>query len=83
MKTISLDNGKPTLDGVLRAAEGEGVVYLFRDGRANFALIPLDGSDAEVLALRGNQQFMGYLSECEERARTQPRTSLKEIRAEL
>ena len=83
MRTIALEKDKPTLDDVLHAAEGEGGVYLSRDGLANFAVIPLDEGDIEAIALRGNDQFMKFLSECEQRARTQPRVKLKDLRATL
>jgi hypothetical protein len=83
MKTIALEKGSPSLDEALEAAESESVVYLTRDGKAHFALIALDEGDREILAQRNNEKLMQYLSECEQRARTLPRKSLKGLRAEL
>ncbi len=83
MKTIALEKDSPTLADVLRAATDDEVVYLTRGGRASFAVVPLDDADAELVAQRGNVRLMDFLTKCEERARTQPRKSLRELRSQL
>lgn len=80
MKTISLDAKTVTLEQLLQeASEGE-VVFLTSRGQTQFALVPADEGDREVCALKSNAEFMAYLTEAEERARTRPRKSLKQIR---
>ncbi len=44
------------------------------------ALVPVDESDQEVLALRSNSDFMAYLDESKLRARKGPTKSLEEIK---
>jgi hypothetical protein len=80
LKTVSLDSPQFTLEGALRdAADGE-VVFLTSGGRPRFALVAVDEGGEEVLALRSNADFMGYLDECKLRARRGPTKSLEEIR---
>ena len=40
----------------------------------------VDDGDREVLALRSNADFLAHLDACKQRARTQPRMTLAEIR---
>ena len=49
-------------------------------GFSKLAVVPADEGDEENLALRENADFMAYLTECEQRARTRPRKSLQQIR---
>jgi hypothetical protein len=81
LKTVSLDSPQFTLEGALRdAAEGEVVFLTTADG-ARFALVAVDEGDEEVLALRANRDFLGYLDECKLRARRGPSRTLEEIRS--
>jgi antitoxin (DNA-binding transcriptional repressor) of toxin-antitoxin stability system len=80
MRTISLESEGLTLERLLQEAEKGEVVFLTRSGQTQFALVPADEADKEVCALRSNPGFMTYLAACEERAKTQPRKSFREIR---
>ena len=44
---------------------------------------PVDEMDEEVLAIRNNPELLCYLDECFRRARTEPRTSLQDLKSEL
>jgi hypothetical protein len=69
-----------TLEQMRRQAATHDVVFLTAKGKIRFALMPADEGDEEVCALKSNPEFMAYLTESKERAKTAPRTSLKEIR---
>lgn len=43
---------------------------------------PTGIEDEEIRALRANADFMSYLSDCEARARSRPRKTLKQLREE-
>ncbi len=79
MKTVSLDSRQFTLEDVLRAAADGEVVFLTSSGVPRFALVAVDESDQEVIALRSNADFLAYLDECKLRARQGPTRSLEEI----
>lgn len=79
MKAISLPVEGLTVERLLQEAAG-GVVFLTNGGQVRFAVLPADEGDEEIIALCGNANFMAYLTECEQRARTRPRKSLREIR---
>ena len=79
MKTLSLDSKSLTLEHLLEeAAQGE-VVFLTSGGQTRFALMSADEGDEEAYALKSNAEFMAYLTEAEQRARTRPRKSMQEI----
>ncbi len=80
MKSLTLDANDLTLDGLLHEAANGEVVFLTSHGEAKFALVAVDEGDREILALRSNADFLSYLDACKERARTQPRMTLEEIR---
>ena len=80
MKTISVPIEGLTLERLLQQAKNGDVVFLTNKGEIEYALIPADDGDNEVLATRANQDLMAYLTECRERAQTGPRKSLDEIR---
>ena len=69
-----------TLEQMLQQAATHDVVFLTAEGEIRFALMPADEGDEEVCALISNAEFMAYLTESKQRAKTAPRTSLKEIR---
>ena len=50
------------------------------NGQTRFAFVPADEGDQEVAALCSDAELMAYLAECETRARTRPRKSLRPIR---
>lgn len=79
MKPVSLDSESTSLSQAIAAASGGNIVFLTKDGETRFALLPADDGDRETCALRSNAEFMAYLTELEERARTRPRKSLREI----
>jgi hypothetical protein len=83
LKTVSLDSPQFTLEGALREAADGVVVFLTTGGRTRFALVAVDEGDEEILALRSNADFMGYLDESKLRARQGPSRSLEEIRSRL
>jgi len=63
--------------------DSEEVVYLTREGRPRFVVVPLDEGDEEVLAVQKNAQLMAYITECVERARNGPTKTLAQIKAEV
>ncbi|MEO6812117.1 MAG: hypothetical protein ABI353_23660 [Isosphaeraceae bacterium] len=81
MKTVSLDSKGLTLERILQEAADGDVVFLTEGNQTRFALVAVDDGDREVLALRSNPEFMAFLDDCQERARTRPRKSLKDVRA--
>ncbi len=80
MKTVSLAIEGLTLDRLLNEAGDKNVVFLTMAGEVRFALMPADEGDQEVCALKSNAEFMAYLTECKERAKTRPRASIEQIR---
>ncbi len=80
MKKATLPIEELTLATLLQEAAKHDVVFLSAKGKIRFALMPADEGDEEVCALKSNPEFMAYLTESRERAKTAPRTSLKEIR---
>ena len=83
MKTIAIESEKRPLAEWLPDDKGEEVIYLTRNGRTRFALVPLDEGDEEILAINNNAELMAYLDECEKRAQTRPRKSLEEVKRRL
>jgi hypothetical protein len=79
MKPLSLDTESTTLHEAIAAVTEGNIVFLTKDGATRFALLAADDGDREVCSLRSNAEFMAYLTEVEERARTRPRKSLREI----
>jgi hypothetical protein len=79
MKPVLLDTESTSLHDAIAAAEEGRVVFLTKDGETRFALLPADDGDREACSLRSNAEFMEFLTELEERARTRPRKSLREI----
>jgi hypothetical protein len=80
MKKTILPIERLTLEQTLQQAAKHDVVFLTAKGKIRFALMPADEGDEEICALKSNPEFMAYLTESKERAKTAPRTSLKEIR---
>ncbi len=83
MNAASLPIEGLQLADLLRAAADKDVVFLTANGETKFALVSADEGDEEICALRSNAEFMAYLAECKERGRSQPRTSLEQIRESL
>jgi hypothetical protein len=82
MKTIAIETEKRPLEAWLPREGSEEVVYLTREGRARFVLVPLDEGDEEVLAMQQNDRLMAHIAGCVERARNGPTKTLAQIRAE-
>ena len=80
MKSISIDSAQTNLQGVLREAADDEIVFLTAAGLPRFALVAVDEGDQEILALRSNADFMAYLDECKLRARQEPSKSLEGIK---
>jgi hypothetical protein len=80
VKKVTLPIEGLTLAQLLQEAAKHDVVFLTAKGKIRFALMPAEEGDEEVCALKSNPEFMAYLTESKERAKTAPRTSLKEIR---
>jgi hypothetical protein len=83
MKTIEIQSEKRPLAEWLPDDENEDVIYLTRNGRRRYALVPLDEGDEEVLAMQNNADLMAYLDDCDKRARSRPRKTLAEIKERL
>jgi hypothetical protein len=63
--------------------DSDEVVYLTREGRTRFVVVPLDEGDEEVLAMQKNAKLMAYLAQCVERAHQRPTKTLAQIKADL
>ncbi len=83
MKTIPIETEKRPVADWLPKEGSEEVLYLTRQGRARFVVVPLDEGDEEVLAIQKNARLMAYIAECVERGRNGPTKSLAQIKAEL
>jgi hypothetical protein len=83
MKTIAIETETRPLEAWLPQEGSEDVVYLTREGRARFVVVPLDEGDEEVLAIQKNDRLMAHLADCVERARKGPTKTLSQIKAEL
>ena len=83
MKTIAIETETRPVAEWLPQEDSEEVVYLTREGRTRFVLVPLDEGDEEVLAVQKNAKLMAYISDCVERARKGPTKTLAQIKAEL
>ncbi len=83
MKTIAIETETRVLAEWLPKEDSDEVVYLTRQGRARFVVVPLDEGDEEALAVQKNAKLMAYITGCVERARNGPTKSLAQIKAEL
>jgi hypothetical protein len=83
VKTIQIETETRPLAEWLPNEDSDDLVYLTRDGRPRFVLVPLDEGDEEVLAVQKNARLMAYISACVERARNGPTKTLAQIKAEL
>jgi hypothetical protein len=83
MKTIAIETETRPVAEWLPKEDSEEVVYLTRQGRSRFVVVPLDEGDEEVLAVQKNAKLMAYISDCVERARKGPTKTLAQIKAEL
>jgi len=83
MKTIKIETETRPVAEWLPKEDSDEVVYLTRQGRTRFILVPLDEGDEEVLAVQKNARLMAYISACVERARTGPAKMLGHLKAEL
>jgi hypothetical protein len=82
MKTVPVESKGLTLEKLLPEIGDEGAVFLTVGGEVRFVVMSADEGDQEVLAMRGNKKLMAFLDRCGERARTSPRKSLQDLRAE-
>jgi len=80
MKTTTLPIEGLNLDRLLQEAGAQDVVFLRSNGEIKFALMHAGDSDQEVYALKSNPEFMAYLTECHQRADSEPRFSLEQVR---
>jgi hypothetical protein len=83
MKTVAIETEQRPLAEWLPNEDSEEVVYLTREGRTRFVVVPLDEGDAEVLAIQNNQALMAQIDELVLRGRKGPSKSLAEIKAEM
>jgi hypothetical protein len=83
MKTVAIETERRPLAEWLPLEDSEDIVYLTREGRTKFVVVPLDEGDEEVLAIRNNPALMAFIDECVERAKNMPTTTLAKIKAEL
>jgi len=80
VKTTTLQTEGLHLDRLLQEAGNQDVVFLRTNGEIRFALMHADEGDEEVLALRSNEEFMAYLTECKTRSESQERFTLDQVR---
>jgi hypothetical protein len=83
MKSIAIETETRPVAEWLPKEDSDEIVYLTREGRTRYAIVPLDEGDEEVLAIQKNAKLMAYITACVERATTGPTKSLAQIRAEL
>jgi hypothetical protein len=83
MKTIAIETETRPVAEWLPKEGSDEIVYLTREGRTRFVIVPLDEGDEEVLAVHKNARLMAYISECVERAYKGPTKTLAQIQAEL
>jgi len=70
-----------SLKRLLAAAKGRKAVFLTRNRKVRFVLMPADDGDQEVYALENSPKFLAYMKDAMERAKTGKRSSLAEVRA--
>ncbi len=83
MITIAIETETRPVVEWLPKEDSDEIVYLTREGRTRFVVVPLDEGDAEVLAVQKNARLMAYIAECVERAHKGPTKTLAQIKAEL
>jgi PHD/YefM family antitoxin component YafN of YafNO toxin-antitoxin module len=83
VKTIAIETEHRPVAEWLPGDESDELVYLTREGRAKFVLVPLDEGDEEVLAIQKNERLMAHIAECVARAKRGPTKSLAQIKEEF
>jgi hypothetical protein len=83
MKTIAIETETRPVVEWLPKEDSDEIVYLTRQGRTRFVVVPLDEGDEEVLAIQKNARLMAYIAACVERAHKGPTKTLAQIKAEL
>jgi hypothetical protein len=83
MKTIAIETETRPVAEWLPKEDSEEIIYLTREGRTRFVLVPLDEGDEEALAVQKNSRLMSHIADCVERARRGPSKTLAQIKAEL
>ena len=83
MKTQTLPIEGLTLERLLEEAGHGEVLFLTSQGNVRLVVLPADEGDVEAVAVRDNPELMAYLAVCSERARTQPRKTLQQLRESL
>ena len=80
MKTTTLPIEGLYIDRLLEEAGNQDVVFLRTNGEIKFALMRADEGDQEACALKSNPEFMAYLTDCHQRADSEPRFTLDQVR---
>jgi hypothetical protein len=83
MKTIAIETETRPLGEWLPREDSDEAIYLTREGRPRYVVVPLDEGDEEVLAVQQNAKLMAHIAQCVERARQGPKKSLAQIKSEL
>jgi hypothetical protein len=83
MNTIAIETETRPVAEWLPKEDSDEIVYLTREGRTRFVVVPLDEGDEEALAVQRNARLMAYIAECVGRAHKGPTETLAQIRAEL
>jgi hypothetical protein len=83
MKSIAVETETRPLAEWLPKEDSDEIVYLTREGRARYVLVPLDEGDEEILAMQKNAKLMAYIAECAERGRKGPTKSLAQLKSEM
>jgi len=83
MKDIAIETERRPIADWLPKEDSDEVVYLTREGRPRFVLVPVDEGDEEVFGIRKNTRLMAYIAGCIERAHSGPTKTLAQIKNEL
>jgi hypothetical protein len=81
MNEIAIETERRPIGEWLPREDSEEVIYLTKNGRKKFVVVPLDEMDEEVLAIRKNARLMAHIDKLSQRARVGPTKSLAEIKA--
>jgi hypothetical protein len=80
MKTVPIETERRPIKDWLPQKNRREVIYLTKNGKARYAVVPLDEGDREVLAIRNNKKLMAHIEELTLLALQGPRKSLAEIK---
>jgi hypothetical protein len=77
---IAIETERRPIGEWLPRQNSNELVYLTKNGRKRYVVVPLDDMDEEILAMRKNAALMAHIDKLFERARKGPWKSLEEIK---